>query len=300
MGRLFFKILLMGCWIVLILLLGSASDSAQEKSPAADHPKDMKWIQGGSFTMGNHDGFPYEGPAHQVTVPSFWMDAHEITVAEFAEFVKAAGCKTDAEKFGWSEVFDAKAGEWLKADGADWKHPDGLKSTAKPDEPVTQVSWNDAVAYATWAKKRLPTEAEWEYAARGGLMGRKYSWGDDLQPNGKCVANWWQGVFPEKNLCEDGYIGRAPVGKFPPNGYDLHDMAGNVWEWCADWFGENYYRQSPSDNPKGPAEGMERVIRGGSWLCSENYCTGYRVAARSHATPDSGMNNLGFRCVREK
>jgi formylglycine-generating enzyme required for sulfatase activity len=258
----------------------------------------MVFIRGGTFVMGTDEGFPHEAPPHEVTLKSFWIDRYEVTVAEFARFVKATGYRTEAEKFGWSGVFDVKKGEWTKSDGADWRHPDGPKSQARPDEPVTQVSWRDAAAYAKWAKKRLPTEAEWEYAARGGLAGMTYAWGDALRPDGKCVANWWQGVFPEKNTGEDGYLRRAPVGRFPPTGYGLYDMAGNVWEWCADWHDKQYYARSPRENPRGPARGTDRLIRGGSWMCSENYCTGYRVTARSQATPDSGLNNLGFRCAR--
>jgi formylglycine-generating enzyme required for sulfatase activity len=241
----------------------------------------MARIEGGSFAMGTNGGFPYEGPVRDVTVKSFEIDVTEVTVARFAEFVKAASYKTEAEKFGWSGVFDRKAGEWKRVNGADWKHPEGPKSNAPPDEPVTQVSWNDAAAFAKWAGKRLPTEAEWEYAARGGLAAKAYPWGDDLRPGGKYLANWWQGTFPVKNSGEDGFVGRAPVGRFPPNGYGLYDMAGNVWEWCEDWFDRS-----------------ERVMRGGSWLCSENYCRGYRAAARGHSTPDTGLNNVGFRCVR--
>lgn len=262
-------------------------------SPAA---AEMKRIPGGAFRMGTSGGFAYERPVHVVAVKPFWMDAHAVTVAEFAEFVKATGYRTEAEKAGWSGAF--RGGEWKKTDGADWLHPEGPESAAAANEPVTQVSWNDANAYAGWAKKRLPTEAEFEYAARGGLEGKRYSWGDELKPHGRPVANWWQGVFPERNTGEDGYSGRAPVGRFPPNGYGLYDMAGNVWQWCADWFSESYYAQSPKADPQGPVRGVERVMRGGSWMCSENYCRGYRVASRSHATPDSALNNLGFRCVR--
>ncbi|MBX3278261.1 MAG: formylglycine-generating enzyme family protein [Acidobacteria bacterium] len=258
----------------------------------------MMFIPGGVLLMGAEDEMPFEAPVHEVRLDSFWIDKYEVTVAEFQRFVEAAGYRTEAEKFGWSGVFDAKTGMWTRVDGADWRRPDGPSSKSAPDEPVTQVSWNDAAAYAKWAGKRLPTEAEWEYAARGGLTGKRYIWGDELRPDGRPAANWWQGRFPAYNTGEDGYLGRAPAGKFPPNGYGLYDMTGNVWEWCSDWFDPDYYSRSPRDNPQGPDEGEERAMRGGSWLCSENFCTNFRPAARSHATPDSGLNNLGFRCVR--
>jgi formylglycine-generating enzyme required for sulfatase activity len=242
---------------------------------------------------------PFERPAHEVTVGSFLIDSREVTVGEFSRFVEATGYRTEAERFGWSGVFDAAAGEWAKVDGADWRHPDGPASSAAPEEPVTQVSWNDARAFAEWAGKRLPTEAEWEYAARGGLAGKKYSWGDELRPAGRPAANWWQGEFPARDAAEDGFAGRAPVGSFAPNGYGLYDTGGNVWEWCSDWFAADYYGQSPATDPRGPTGGEERVIRGGSWMCSENYCTNYRVAGRGHTAPDTGLNNLGFRCARD-
>jgi sulfatase modifying factor 1 len=261
---------------------------------------DMVLIKGGAFLMGTTDGLPVEGPVHEVAVKSFHIDAHEVTVAQFAEFINATGYKTEAEQAGWSGVFDVQASAWEKVDGANWQHPEGPSSTASANEPVTQVSWNDATAYAKWAGKRLPTEAEFEDAERGGLVGKKYAWGDELTPDGKYRANWWQGVFPARNLGTDGFIGRAVVGSFPANGYGLYDITGNVWEWCADWYGEIYYRASPRNNPQGPTSGEDRVIRGGSWLCSDNYCTGYRVAARNHTAPDTGLNNLGFRCVRDE
>lgn len=260
----------------------------------------MVLIKGGKFLMGTDDGMSFEAPTHEVSVKSFWIDRHEVTVAEFAKFVAATGYKTDAEEFGWSGVFSLKNARWEKTKGAEWHHPDGPSSESASNEPVCQVSWNDAAAYAQWAGKRLPTEAEWEFAARGGLVQKKYSWGDDLRPQGKPVANWWQGNFPDRNTEEDGFLRRAPVESFPANGYGLFDMTGNVWEWCADWYADDYYVKSNGDDPRGPGQGSERVIRGGSWMCAENFCSNYRVAARSHATPDSGMNNLGFRCVRDE
>lgn len=249
--------------------------------------------------MGTDEGMPYEGPVHTVEISPFFMDEHEVTVAEFGEFVQATGYKTEAEKYGWSGVFDMDSRDWIRVDGADWRHPEGPRSAAPPNEPVTQISWNDAAEYTRWAGKRLPTEAEFEYAARGGLDGKKYAWGDELTPGNKFPANWWQGTFPDKNTGEDGFLGRAPIKSFAASGYGLYDMTGNVWEWCSDRFGENYYSRSEKRDPKGPADGSERVNRGGSFLCAENFCSNYRVAGRGHAEPDSGLNNLGFRCVRD-
>ena len=259
----------------------------------------MVLINGGNFRMGTESGMPFEAPVHEVEVASFYIDQHEVTVAEFRKFVDSTGYQTDAERFGWSGVFNMETGAWEKVDGANWRQPEGPPSTAKIDEPVCQVSWNDAAAFAKWAGKRLPTEAEFEYAARGGLVGKTYAWGDELRPNGKPAANWWQGVFPDRNTHEDGFLSRAPVMSFPANGYAVYDMTGNVWEWCVDRFDEDYYQRSPAKDPTGPDSGEDRVIRGGSFLCAENYCSNYRVAGRSFATPDSGLNNLGFRCVRD-
>jgi formylglycine-generating enzyme len=259
----------------------------------------MILIPGGEFQMGTNDGMKFESPIHPVKINSFWIDEHEITVAEFAEFVKKTGYKTEAEKFGWSAVFDVESGQWTKSDGANWRHPEGKTSTAKTDEPVSQISWNDASEYAKFEGKRLPTEAEFEYAARGGLIGKKYAWGDDLEPNGKPSANWWQGEFPKKNTVEDGFLMRSPIKSFAPNGYGLYDMTGNVWEWTNDFYSDDYYAKSPIETPKGAEIGEEKSIRGGSWMCAENFCSNYRVAGRSKATPDSAMNNLGFRCVKD-
>jgi len=249
--------------------------------------------------MGTSDGFPYEGPVHPVSMHAFYMDKTPVTVADFKKFIAASGYKTDAEKFGWSGVFSPSAQSWTKSDGATWIHPDGPASGAKDDEPVTQVSYADAQAYAKWAGKRLPTEAEFEYAARGGLVDKKFAWGDEFTPNNKFMANTWQGHFPERDTAEDGFASRSAVASFLANGYGLYDMTGNVWHWCSDFFDEQYYSHSPKQNPTGPATGAERVLRGGSWLCSANYCQGYRVAARNHTAPDSGLNNLGFRCAKD-
>jgi formylglycine-generating enzyme required for sulfatase activity len=285
---------------MIVLLLGvPAFAGAFPTSRPATQPGEMVLIGGGSFRMGTDDGFAFEGPVHEVSVHGFWMDTHEVSVEKFAKFVDATKYKTDAEKFGWSGVFDPKTGKWSKRDGADWRHPLGPDSKADPKHPVVHVSYADAQAYAKWAQKRLPTEAEFEYAARGGVQDKKFAWGDELYPADRCLANAWQGTFPFEDTGKDGFKGLAPVGSFPPNSYGLYDITGNVWEWCADWFDDNYYKQSPKENPKGPESGEERVLRGGSWLCAENYCLGYRVAARNHTAPDSGLNNLGFRCVRD-
>jgi formylglycine-generating enzyme required for sulfatase activity len=285
-----------GRLFALALFCCAASVAWGQKTPP---PAGMVRIPGGTFAMGANDDMPFEGPVHMVSVRPFFLDTNEVTISEFARFVRATGYKTEAEKFGWSGVFDTDLRQWTKGDGANWRHPDGPQKTPKQSEPVTQVSYADAQAYARWAQKRLPTEAEWEWAARGGLSRKTYAWGDELNPHNKPQANWWQGTFPDNNTRADGFLGPAPVGSFAPNGYGLSDMAGNVWEWCADWFDETYYKRSPKANPTGPETGTERVIRGGSWMCSLNYCRGFRAAARSHSAPDSGLNNLGFRCARD-
>jgi formylglycine-generating enzyme required for sulfatase activity len=261
------------------------------------------------------DGYPADGetPVHEVRLDGFRIDATGVTNSMFAAFVGATGYRTEAERYGSSAVFHllctgsrgdvlgAAAGSpwWLDVRGADWAHPAGPDSNWRdiPDHPVVHVSHDDALAYCRWAGRRLPTEAEWEYAARGGLNGKRYAWGDDLTPSGEHRCNIWQGTFPATNNLDDGYLGTSPTETFPANGYGLYDMAGNVWEWCADWFLPKYYRNSPRDNPRGPTIGKGRVMRGGSYLCHDSYCNRYRVAARTFNTPESSSGNLGFRTV---
>ncbi|MBS1792790.1 MAG: formylglycine-generating enzyme family protein [Acidobacteria bacterium] len=288
-----------GLAILCAIVFPACRKDAPKSIETNSAPAGMVLVRGGRFLMGDDRGMPFEMPAHAVELDSFYIDEHETTVAEFARFVDATGYRTDAEKFGWSGVFDFAAGEWRRVDGADWRHPDGPESKAANDEPVCQVSFADAEAYAKWAGKRLPTEAEFEYAARGGLDSKKYAWGDELRPDGRLMANYWQGEFPTRNTRADGFAGRAPVKSFPPNGYGLYDLTGNVWEWTSDWYDDDYYRASPVKNPAGAPAGTDRSIRGGSFLCAENFCSNYRVAGRSHATPDSGLGNLGFRCARD-
>lgn len=259
----------------------------------------MILIRGGTFEMGSRNGMPHETPRHTVAVKPFYLDETEVTVKDFAQFVQATNYVTQAEKFGESAVFDLRAGEWTMQPAANWRQPEGANSTAQPNEPVCQISWNDAGAFAKWAGKRLPTEAEWEFAARGGLANKEFAWGDELRPHGKPNANWWQGEFPIENTIEDGFVTRAPVKSFAPNDFGLYDVSGNVWEWCADRFNADYYKTSPRDNPFNAESGTERVLRGGSWLCSENFCSNYRVAGRSSSTAETGSNNTGFRLARD-
>jgi len=263
----------------------------------ADPPKGAVVIPGGRFTMGGGERIE-ENPPHLVQVRSFAIDPYEVTVERFSKFIEATQHRTEAEKWGWSGVFDIQAQDWKPVNGAIWKAVGGPTSKpSAPNDPVTHVSWNDAVAFCAHEKGRLPTEAEWEYAARGGREGEIFPWGNQLRPGGKPAANWWQGVFPSKPTREDGFLSRAPVGRFNPNHYGLYDMIGNVWEWNLDWFDAGYYSKSPVFNPQGPPAGKDRVMRGGSWMCSENFCRNFRNAARSFAAPDSGLDNLGFRCA---
>jgi formylglycine-generating enzyme required for sulfatase activity len=280
---------------------------------------DMVSLPGGTFLMGTDyaHGFPLdgEGPVRPVVVSPFQIDRFPVTNEEFAAFVDATGYRTEAEVFGWSFVFwahipaerfeelvedtVASAQWWCKVPGAFWRQPEGPGSDAggRARYPVVHVSWNDARAYAAWASKDLPTEAEWEYAARGGLEQKLYPWGDELTPGGEHRCNVWQGRFPVKDTGEDGFAGICPVDGFPPNGFGIYSVTGNVWEWCGDWFHASF-RPELAQDPTGPADGQNKVIKGGSFLCHASYCNRYRVAARTSNTPDSSASNVGFRCVK--
>ncbi|WP_173084521.1 formylglycine-generating enzyme family protein [Phytohabitans rumicis] len=262
---------------------------------------DLVRLDGGPFLMGTTDAdrnrADGEGPVREVTVAPFWIGRRTVTNTEFAAFVEDAGYVTGAERHGWSFVFDGLVPDelrrhaqrpptapwWCRVDGATWRHPEGGDSTIgeRMDHPAVHVDHFDALAYCEWAGLRLPTEAEWEYAARGGLVQARYPWGDELTPDGVHRCNIWQGRFPVANTMDDGFLGTAPADSYPPNGYGLYNMAGNVWEWCADWWG------------------TARVMRGGSYLCHDSYCNRYRVAARTRNDPDSCGGNLGFRCARD-
>lgn len=277
----------------------------------------MVRLDGGLVVIGSEDRWAYpedgEGPVKEVDVLPFSIDACAVSNADFSRFVEKTGYVTEAERFGWSFVFAgylpddfpptegvAHAPWWRKVDGADWRHPEGPHSSLadrRRDHPVVHVSWHDADAYCLWAGARLPSEAEWELAARGGLGRQVYPWGDELEPGGEHRMNVWQGEFPARDTEEDGFAGTAPVNAFPPNGYGLHNMTGNVWEWTADWFHPTFRRHDRRRDPKGPPDGTHRTQKGGSHLCHHSYCRRYRVAARQGSTPDSSTGNVGFRCA---
>ncbi|MFT3747995.1 MAG: formylglycine-generating enzyme family protein [Agriterribacter sp.] len=293
----------------------------------------MVWIPGGEFEMGSN-AFPDAQPIHKVKVNGFWMDEHEVTNAQFAAFAKATGYKTVAERplnpadfpgvpadklVPGSAVFSPPSHKvnlndplqwWRYIHYANWQQPEGPGSSIKNrmNEPVVHVCYEDAAAYATWAGKRLPTEAEWEFAARGGKNYSDYYWGNELKPGGKWAANIFQGHFPGGNNKEDGYAGVAPVKTFAADSYGLYDMNGNVWEWCSDYYRPDYYKTGTLDNPKGPPDSFDpdepgaikRVQRGGSFLCSDEYCIRYKAGSRGKGEVSSGSNNLGFRCVKNK
>ncbi|BAV08035.1 Formylglycine-generating enzyme, required for sulfatase activity, contains SUMF1/FGE domain [Filimonas lacunae] len=324
---------------------GAISDTPAIKESSAASTEGMVLIPAGIFDMGgdNNQASNDEYPKHKVKLNAFWIDATEVTNAQFRAFVKATGYVTTAErKPDWDElkktlppntpkppdsvmvaaslVFHTTNGPvdlqdynqwWSWVPGASWQHPEGPGSsiTGKDNYPVVQVSWFDAVAYCKWAGKRLPTEAEWEFAARGGLLNHIYPWGNEHINTGKPKANSWEGSFPYKNDKKDGFATLAPAKQFAANGYGLYDMAGNVWEWCSDWYDAGYYATLPalSDNPKGPAKSNDpdelytpkRSLRGGSFLCNDSYCSGYRVARRMKSSPDTGLEHTGFRCVKD-
>lgn len=299
----------------------SRQASAERIRATAGSTEAMVKLDGGTFLMGTEsaEGFPAdgEGPVRPVHVDPFYIDINPVTNGRFAEFVAATGYQTESERLGWSFVFQGHVPEdryrelvdrtvpgapwWCQVWGSSWKHPFGPDTGIEGKEkyPVVHTSWNDAVAYCRWAGKRLPTEAEWEYASRGGLEQRIYPWGDELTPEGRHLCNVWQGVFPTLDTAEDGYAGTCPVDAFPPNLYGLNSITGNAWEWCADWFDGSHHIAATKTNPVGPLSGVARVIKGGSYLCHRSYCNRYRVAARTSNTPDSATTNMGFRCVRD-
>lgn len=274
-------------------------------------------VPGGEFVMGDpfDEGYLDDGErlVHRVSLYSFAIDATAVTNDQFARFVAATGYRTEAETYATSAVFhlavaappadilgrSPSAPFWLEVRGADWAHPAGPLSNPEGlgHHPVVHVSHHDATAYCQWAGRRLPTEAEWEFAARGGRAGQRFPWGNDLTPQGRHRANIWQGRFPHTNTLDDGYLTTCPVRSFPPNDWGLYETSGNVWEWCSDWFSPHSYQHSAPLNPHGPRTGTTRVTRGGSYLCHASYCNRYRVAARTSNTPDSSTSNCGFRTV---
>jgi len=314
-----------------------------KESAPGPAPKDMVWVPAGTFQMGSTDFYPEEGPVHPVTVGGFWMDEHAVTIAEFRRFVKATGYVTVAERpldpadypeadadqlVPGSLVFKATKGPvpldnyrnwWAYVPGAQWRAPEGPGSdiVGRDRHPVTHVAWEDVSAYARWAGKELPTEAEWERAARGGLEGKVYTWGDEFAPKGRMMANTWQGEFPWQNLLLDRYFGTSPVKSFPPNGYGLFDMAGNVWEWTVDLWAPKHPVEiqhaccgptEPRVNPRVtnpdqsyeegvPGPFVRHVVKGGSHLCAPNYCLRYRPAARQAQAVETSTTHIGFRCI---
>jgi len=334
------------CLVAIATLVNSCQTNSVKEEPDT-RTAGMVYVPAGSFLMGgkSDDASPNEYPNHEVSVSAFFMDEHEVTNQQFMEFVEATGYKTIAERpIEWQEmakqlppgtpkpadsvlapgslVFKATSGPvnlrdysqwWEWVIGADWKHPEGPGSTigGRMDHPVVHIAYDDALAYAEWAGKRLPTEAEWEWASMGGQEDVKYPWGNESVETAFTKANFWQGFFPYKNEERDGFYGPAPVKSFPANGYGLYDMAGNVWEWCSDKYHEAAYQlaeqKGKSENPQGPDSYFDpnepyaekHVVRGGSFLCNDSYCSGYRVARRMSSSHDSGLNHTGFRCVKQ-
>ena len=291
-----------------------SSPSATDRVESTGCVPPLVQIAAGTFQMGTDDvrGYPAdgEGPVHEVELGQFGIGATTVTNDQFAVFVEASGFVTTAEHYGNSFVFGgllpddfpptqgvASAPWWRLVEGASWQHPEGPHSDLadRGDHPVVHVSWLDAVAYCEWSGTRLPIEAEWERAARGGVESAHFPWGHELEPDGRHLMNVFQGEFPGGDTGADGWVGTCPVKSYPANGFGLHEMTGNVWEWCADWFDPRYYGVSPRNDPAGPSAGTRRVMRGGSYLCHHSYCWRYRVDARSSNTPDSTAGNIGFR-----
>lgn len=328
--------------VALLALFACGKDASREAStprhtPPGDAPPGMVWIEGGEFSMGSTE-FADAQPVHRVAVDGFWIDSTEVTNAQFARFVKETGYVTVAERTPRAEDYPGAPPEnlvagsvvftppgkdvplvdhyqwWAYVHGADWRHPEGPGSSidARMDHPVVHVAYADVEAFAQWADKRIPTEAEWEFAARGGLDGKPYVWGDEFQPGGKFMANTFQGDFPNHNTGEDGFVATCPVRAFPPNGYGLYGMAGNVWEWVADWYRPDTYAIRAAagvvvHNPTGPRDSVDptepgvakHVHKGGSFLCTDQYCARYMPGGRGRGVSDTGTNHLGFRLVRD-
>lgn len=282
-----------GVVLVCLLALGDVGGGAGVVSASPE----MIPIAGGRTRIGSTTGEPSEAPPFEADVKPFLLDVHPVTVAEFRRFVESMEYVTQSERFGASGVFDLATGRWSLVDGANWRQPRGRTAPAAPDDhPVTQVSWHDAVAYCSWAGKRLPTEIEWEHAARSGSKtATRYAWGDALVVDGQYMANTWQGHFPDHNTAADGYLYTSPVGQFGRTPAGLTDMGGNVWQWCEDWYRPYAQRAAPYV----PDAKSEKVIRGGSFLCDPTVCHGFRVAARGHATPETGLIHVGFRCAKD-
>jgi formylglycine-generating enzyme required for sulfatase activity len=332
---------------VTSLSQGAFAETVVNRAPApGEGPEGMAWIPGGEFSMGANDPPDKDAvgmkategarPTHRVYVDGFFMDETDVTNAKFTKFVRATRYVTVAERKPRAEDFPGAPAEnlvagsvvfsppshavalndhfqwWTYVPGANWRHPLGSGSDikGKDDYPVVHIAYEDAEAYAKWAGKRLPTEAEWEFAARGGLSGKPFVWGDEFRPGGKWMANTYQGHFPNADSGEDGHVGIAPVAQYPPNSYGLHDMAGNVWQWTSDWYRPDYYRQlaatgAVARNPQGPDTSFDpdepsehkKVHRGGSFLCTDQYCSRYIVGTRGNGEVSTGTNHLGFRCV---
>lgn len=305
----------------------------RDEKPAEYAPESMVWIPPGKFSMGSaYEPFGDARPIHTVELDGFWMDETPVTNRQFAAFVEATGYVTIAERKPKAEDFPGVPAEalvpgslvftptdgpvplgnyaawWRYVPGASWRHPEGPESSiaGRHDHPVVQIAWYDAEEYAKWAGKRLPTEAEWEYAARGGLTQKPYVWGDEFMPGGQFMCNSWQGRFPYQNTKQDGWTRTSPVKSFPANPFGLYDMAGNVWQWCSDWYRPDYYAESPCKDPQGPVDSFDpnepgiakRVQRGGSFLCSDQYCSRYMPGGRGKGALDTGSSHVGFRCVR--